>query len=207
MINKDDILKAYNSRHACKLFDDSKKIPKEDMEFILETARLSPSSFGMEHWHILNITNEDLRKELKPVCWDQAQITSCSNLLILLAKKDMFEGSSEYVEQMFNRRGLSPEHTKAYIAKYTQFVEARPSKIEWSQKQCYIAGANMATTAAMLGVDSCFIEGFEKEKVEKVLGIDTTKEELAFILALGYKANETTPKFRLPIEQVVTNIE
>jgi len=85
--SKEDILKAFHERHACKLFDDKKKIPKEDFDFLLEIGRLSPSSFGMEHWKFLVITSQDLKEKLRPVCWNQPQITTCSHLVAYLAKK------------------------------------------------------------------------------------------------------------------------
>jgi Nitroreductase len=71
--SKEDILEAFHERHACKLFDDKKKIPKEDFDFLLEIGRLSPSSFGMEHWKFLVITSQDLKEKLRPVCWNQPQ--------------------------------------------------------------------------------------------------------------------------------------
>ncbi len=84
---KEDFIKAMNFRHACKVFDESKKISDEDIHYILEAGRKSPSSFGMEAWKFLVITNEELRAKLRPLCWDQVQITSCSHLVVVLAGK------------------------------------------------------------------------------------------------------------------------
>ena len=72
-------------RHACKVFDENKKISDTDMKDILEFGRFSPSSFGMEAWKFLVISNEDLKAKLRPACWDQVQVTSCSHLVIVLA--------------------------------------------------------------------------------------------------------------------------
>ena len=88
MSKKDDFLKIMNFRHACKIFDESKKISDDDMHHILEVARTSPSSFGMEAWKFLVITNDTLREELKPFCWNQPQITTCSHLVVVLAGID-----------------------------------------------------------------------------------------------------------------------
>lgn len=78
-------MEAMDFRHACKIFDETKKISDEDMKFILEVARKSPSSFGQEGWKFLVITNEELKAKLRPFCWDQPQVTTCSHLVIILA--------------------------------------------------------------------------------------------------------------------------
>jgi len=91
---ENNFTKALNFRHACKVFDDTKKISDEDMKFILESARKSPSSFGMEGWKFLVITNEELKAKLRPACWDQIQLTSCSHLVIALTNIDSVKPES-----------------------------------------------------------------------------------------------------------------
>ena len=66
-----DFTKAMEFRHACKLFDETKKIDTQTIKSILEIGRLSPSSFGMEPWKFLVITNEKLKEQLRPLCWNQ----------------------------------------------------------------------------------------------------------------------------------------
>ena len=82
---QNEFIKAMEFRHACKIFDETKKISEEDMRLILEMGQKSPSSFGMEAWKFLVITNEDLKARLRPACWNQVQVTSCSHLVIILA--------------------------------------------------------------------------------------------------------------------------
>ncbi|WP_200762915.1 NAD(P)H-dependent oxidoreductase [Nitrosophilus alvini] len=203
---KEQFLKAMYFRHACKVFDETKKIPKDDFEYILECGRLSPSSFGMEHWRFLVITDENLKKRLKPVCWNQAQITTCSHLVVIKAQKEILKPDSDYVRKMFERRGLPEDMTKAYIQKYTEFMQEKKDEEKlfcWSAKQCYIALANMMTGAAFIGIDSCPIEGFEKEKVENILNIDTKKEEVAVLSAFGYRVQPQPKKVRLSLSEIV----
>jgi len=121
-------MKAMDFRHACKVFDEKKKISEEDMRFILEVGRKSPSSFGLE----------------------------------------------------------SDENIYA-----------------WTSKQSYIAAANMMTSAAFIGIDSCPIEGYEKDKVEQILQLDTTKFQLSLVLPFGYRAQPQPTQIRLPFEDVV----
>jgi nitroreductase len=206
-MKKDEILKIHNFRHACKVFDESKKISQSDLSTILETGRLSPSSFGMEQWKFVVVQNKELKQKLRPYCWDQAQITTCSDLVILLAKIDDIKAGSKYTREMLARRGLDKDSFDAYCKRYDGYVNALPDIEFWSQKQSYIAGANMATTAAMLEIDSCFIEGFEKDKVEEILSIDTSKYSLSYMLALGYRVNPQKDKLRLGFDDVVEFIK
>ena len=87
-------MEAMDFRHACKIFDETKKVSTEDMNYILEAGRKAPSSFGMEPWKFLVITNKELKEKLKPVCWDQAQITTCSHLVVILAAIDAVKPES-----------------------------------------------------------------------------------------------------------------
>ena len=204
-MKKEEILEAYNFRHACKIFDETKQISDDDFHFILETARLSPSSFGMEHWRFLVIENQELREKIKAEAWNQAQITTASHLVVVLTKTASV-ADDEYITRLFSRRGLDAEAQKGYIKRYKDYIEVRPI-YEWAARQCYIAAANMTTSAAMIGIDSCFIEGFSKEGVENILEIDTTKEDVALILTFGYRVNPQPQKHRLSMDEIVEYIK
>jgi len=206
-MNKNKFLEIMNFRHACKVFDENKKILSEDLEFILEAGRLSPSSFGMEPWKFLVIQNQDLKEKLRPLCWNQPQITTCSELIVILAKIEDLKPYSKYVKYMFSRRGLLDEHYDAYLYKYASHLENtmrnNESILAWSAKQCYIAMGNMMSGAASIGIDSCPIEGFEIENVEKILNIDTTKYRVCVLVPFGYRLNTQPNKFRLDTQDIV----
>ena len=198
-------------RHACKAFDENKTIPDEQMRYILETGRKSPSSFGMEGWKFLVITNEALKAKLRPACWDQVQITSSSHLVIVLAAIENVKVESGEVKKRFARREMPQESLDMYMDIYAKHLEKTLSTDEniyhWTAKQTYIALANMMTAAAFIGIDSCPIEGFEKEKIELDLELDTTKWQVSVIVPFGYRINEQSSQLRLPFDEVVEFIE
>jgi len=202
---------AMNFRHACKIFDENKTITDEEMHYILEAGRTSPSSFGMEGWKFLVISNEDLKAKLRPFCWDQVQVTSCSHLVIILAAIDSLKVENGEVEKRFRRREMPKETLDFYMDIYAKHLEETLSTDEniyhWTSKQSYIALANMMTAAAYIGVDSCPIEGFNKEKLELVLGIDTNKYQVSVVLPFGYRVNEKSSQLRLPFDSVVEFIK
>lgn len=199
-------LEAMKFRHACKSFDTSKTIPAEQFEQILEVIRTSPSSFGMEPWRILVIRNEKLRKALKASCWNQSQITECSELIIFTTDNDTVRSDSPYVRKMFERRGLPPEAVDTYMGVYKNYLE--PIECDeillenWTAKQCYIALANAMTYAATLTIDSCPIEGFDKEEVEAILDIEYG-HSVAVICAFGYRVNPQSDQKRLSLKEIV----
>ena len=194
------IIKALKFRHACKKFNPSQKISQKDLDIILDAACLSPSSFGMEAWKFLVIESDDLRKKLRPACWDQPQVTDSSHVIVILTRPTVVVPDSEWVKSNFNRRKLPEDATRAYIERYKWYMDTEVfpimSAYAWCAKQCYISLGNIMTTAASLGIDSCPMEGFEKEKVEKILEIDTQEFEVAVLVALGYRAGEQTPRIR-----------
>ena len=97
-------MEAMDFRHACKVFDDTKKINDEDLKYILEIGRKSPSSFGMEPWKFLVITNDELREKIRPLCWNQPQITTSSHLVIILATIEDVKPESGTPLRKFSRR-------------------------------------------------------------------------------------------------------
>jgi nitroreductase len=208
---KNDFLKAMDFRHACKIFDENKKINSEDINFIMELARKSPSSFGMEPWKFLVITNQELKAKIRPACWNQVQITSCSHLVVVLARIEDVKVESGIPLKRFSRREMPQDKLDFYMDLYAKHLSKTLSTDEniwyWTSKQTYIPLANMMTAAASIGVDSCPIEGFEKEEVEKILNLDTSKYQLSVILPLGYRLNEQSSQQRLPFDEVVEFIE
>lgn len=206
-----DFLKAMDFRHACKVFDKNKKISDEDIRYILECARKSPSSFGMEAWKFLVITNDKLREKLQPFCWNQPQITTCSHLVVVLAGIESVKPESGMPKKRFLRREMSQETLDFYLNLYENHLKNTLSSNDniyaWTAKQTYIAAANMMSGAAFIGIDSCPIEGFEKEKIEEILELDRTKFQVAMLLPFGYRINEQSVQLRLDFDEVVEFID
>ncbi|WP_392553132.1 NAD(P)H-dependent oxidoreductase [Orbus wheelerorum] len=205
----DKLTQAFNFRHACKVFDDTKQISREEIDYILDAGRQSPSSFGMEPWHFVIISDIAIKQRLKPLCYGQEQITSCSDLIIVLYRKDtQFTMQSEYLRQTVQRtlpvEGASFDLDAAcqYFINYcTKGLPEGISINNWSEMQCYIASANMMTAAAYHGIDSCAIGGFQGEKViaelEKQLPqLSINNFGVALCLAFGYRKNTQTEQVR-----------
>ena len=215
MISRQDILDAFNFRHACKTFDPARKIHAEDSNLILETGRLSPSSFGYEPWRFLVIQNMALREKLLTVTWGaKGQFPSASHVIAILVRKDDMRPGSAYTENFMRNVQKLPEEGIARRTKfYRQFHESDfrlqdpRALFDWGCRQAYIALGNMMTAAAMLGIDSCPIEGFNQAGAEQVLvdaGVMDPKQfGLAVMVAFGYRINPQPAKTRQAQDQVI----
>ena len=209
--SKEECKKTIEFRHACKTFCKKKIISDEDIRFILEAGRMAPSSFGMEGWKFLVITNQELKERLRPLCWNQAQITTCSHLIVILAAIDALRPSSGIPQKRFARRRLPKEKEEAYIKLYSEFmaeeIENDAKMFAWSAKQTYLAAMQMMLAAASLEIDSCPIEGFEREKVEELLGIDIKQYRVSLLLPFGYRIYPQSEHLRRDFDDVVEFIE
>ncbi len=217
-VPKEDILKAFRYRHATKEFDASKKLTEEDINFILEIARLSPSSFGFEPWHFIVVQNSDLREALKPVAWGAPlKLDTASHFILGLSMKaPLTKWNSNYINRMLTEIKQMPEDViKMYLKFYREFQErdfdldTDKKLFDWASKQCYIALGNMMTAAALNGIDSCPIEGFHQSKVEDLLAekfdVDTIKYGLSYMVAFGYrKTDPHHPKTRRDLSEIVS---
>jgi len=216
-MNKDDILKVFKFRHACKEFNPDKKISDEEFDFILETARLSPSSFGIEPWEFLIVQNPEIREKLKAYTWGgQKQFPTCSHLVVCLVKKACFmKHDSDYVKYFM--RDIQKNTDEMYdlrsklLKKFQEsdfaLLDNDRALFDWSCKQTYIALGNMLTSAAMIGIDSCPIEGFQKIEVEEVLAqscnIDIEKYGVSYMVTFGYRINPQKTKTRQEAKDII----
>ena len=219
MIDKEQILNAYNFRHACKLFDTKKIISDDDINFILETARLSPSSFGFEPWHFVVLQDKKLRTKLKENAWGAtAKLDTASHFILgLTMKAPLMKYDSPYIKTFMEKVQQLPENVvKGKGEMFETFQKSDfdltddRKLFDWASKQCYIALGNMMTSAAMIGIDSCPIEGFKQQETEKILrediGIDTSLYGISYMVAFGYRVNETRAKTRRLLNEIVTFI-
>jgi nitroreductase len=198
---RDEFMQALKFRHACKLFDETRTLARADRDYILEAGRLAPSSLGLEPWRFLVIDDRELRRRLRAACWNQSQITTASTVIVILALKSELMPETGYARKMLQRLVASDSEVEEAMQIYHDIV--RGDLAAWSVAQCHIAATEMMMAAAVIGIDSCPMGGFEPEAVAETLQIDRSKVEVALLLALGYRAQPQPPKHRLPLAQVV----
>ncbi|MFA5083271.1 MAG: NAD(P)H-dependent oxidoreductase [Hydrogenophilaceae bacterium] len=195
------ILDLFRRRYACHAFLKDRAIAQADLDTVLEAGRLSPSSFGLEHWKFLVITQAEEKARLQAVCFNQPQVGDASVVLVILAKIAEMDPDTNYIRTLMARE-YPGEALAPALANYRGF-HANTDVKAWSISQCHIAAANMMTAAAAVGLDSCAIGGFLADEVKKILDIDGARYEIALILPLGYCAEPAPEKQRLPLAELV----
>jgi nitroreductase len=216
MKKKQEILDAFNFRHATKEYDESKKISKEDFNFILETGRLSPSSFGFEPWKFLIVQSPEFRERLMKIApGAKDKLRGASHFIIILTRVDIRYDSEYIIHHMKTVQKMPDQFVEMLVQGLKQFQETNwklsendRALFDWSSKQTYIALANMMTAAAQIGIDSTPIEGFNFDEVRAFLEreglLDKGHFEPSVMVAFGYRKEEPKrPKTRKNLNEIV----
>jgi nitroreductase len=210
----DTLLHALHWRYATKKFDPAKKIPAADWQALEQALVLSPSSAGLQPWKFIIVTDPTVKARLRPAAWDQSQVADCSHFVVLAVRKDL---GSEHVDRHIGRmaevRGVAPES----LGKFRQMITGNLDKARaearldiWQSHQVYIALGQFIASAALLGVDTCPMEGFDPAKFDEILGLPGTGFASVVCCAAGYRAADdkyaTTKKVRFKPDEVIVRI-
>jgi nitroreductase len=206
-----DLLVALNWRYATKQFDPARKIPPVDWKALEEALRLAPSSFGIQPWKFIVVETPALRAKLREVSWGQSQVTDASHLVVLAVKQAVDAAHLDrYFADTAGTRGVPVESLAGFRKVIDGFVagKAKAGQLEsWSAKQIYIAAGQFMTAAAVLGVDTCPLEGIDPAKYDDLLGLVGTGWATQMAIAAGYRSGDdkyaATPKVRFPAAEVI----
>ena len=191
-ISVEELLAAQRWRYATKLFDPSRTIPADQWQALEDCLVLSPSSYGLQPWKFLVIDDPALRRELRPHSWNQSQITDCSHLVVLLAQRTVTAAdANRFVASLAAARGQELSSLDAYrqMIQVDLIDGPRAAEIErWASNQLYIALGNLMTSAALLGIDTCPIEGFSPADYDRILGLESSPFRSRVVCACGYRS-------------------
>lgn len=209
-----ELLNKLQWRYATKAMDPQRAVPTDKVERIIEAARLAPTSSGLQPFEILVVTNADVRARIKPVSWDQAQVTDGSHLLVFAAWDDY---TPERINGMFDYtndvRGFKNEGWEAYRRQLLATYPPRGPEVNFQHaaRQAYIGLGAAVIAAAFEEVDCVPMEGFDPAAVDEILGLRARGLRSVVMLPLGYRKAEqdwlvNLPKVRRPREQFVTDV-
>ena len=178
-------------RYATKAFDPSAKIPADIWSSLEDTLVLTPSSYGLQPWKFLVITNDAVRESLVPHAWGQRQVADCSHFVVMCAKTNLDEAYVDsYVNDIATKRNIPATALVGLrgmiLASLAQMNDAIVS--HWAAKQCYIALGNFMTAAALAGIDTCPMEGFVQEQFDEILGLSAQGLTAVVCCPAGYRA-------------------
>jgi nitroreductase len=205
-----ELLAALHFRYATKQFDSERKIADETWEVLEQALVLAPSSFGLQPWKFIVINDPDLRTRLRQHSWNQSQITDASRLVVFTTRTDMTEPD---VDRFMSRLAAVQDRDPATLEGYRNIVLSfaaamnREARHAWNSRQTYIALGQFMTAAAMVGVDTCPIEGFDPAGYDEVLELTGSGYTTSVACAAGYRSPAdkyaATPKARFPLEELI----
>lgn len=182
---------ALHWRYATKKFDPSRKISEQDLSILLESVRLSPSSYGLQPFKVILVESPEIREQLKAHSWNQTQTTEASHFLVFAANKQLADTD---IDSHIERTAKTRERAISELKGYGDFVKSKVQLLNsdeianWNAKQAYIAMGFLLFQAALLEIDATPMEGLDPAAYDAILGL--TDHHTAFAVAVGYRSEE-----------------
>jgi nitroreductase len=213
-MTNEELLTALNWRYATKIFDATKKIPADAWKTLEQSLVLTPTSYGLQPYKFLVISNPAKRAELLPHSWNQRQVVDASHFVVFTARTKMTEADvDKLIKRTTDLRKLPADALNAYRGMMLGDVVNGPrgkTAHEWATRQTYIALGNLMTCAAVLGVDACPMEGLNPVEYDKVLNLNGSGYATVVACALGYRAASdkyaSLAKVRYETKEIVQHI-
>ena len=205
-----ELIDSLKWRYATKKFDSSKKLSDEQVSTLAESLQLSASSFGLQPWKFIFVSDQDIKRELFEHSWKQNQVKDCSHHLVFCHKEDFtHQDVDHFLESCVDQRSVELESLKSYGDVIKAFLAKRPKeqKQQWMKDQVYLALGGLLVTCAVLQIDACPMEGIVPKEYDRVLGLDQSGWMTTVACALGFRSSDDKysklAKVRYPLEEVV----
>ena len=212
-VTTENLLSALRWRYATKKFDPIRKIPGETWDAIEESLVLTPSSFGLQPWKFMMIADPAVRAALTGVSWNQPQVNDASHYVVLTARTDLNSPDIDaWMERMTEVQGTSLESVAPLKGMIEGFASSMSQEARqgWNIRQAYIALGQLMTSAAMLGIDACPMEGISAVDYDRILGLEGSGYATVVACALGYRAADdkyaAAPKARFEKSRVIARV-
>jgi nitroreductase len=212
-LSGESLIQQLQWRYATKKFDATRKVSAKDWTTLEEALVLTASSYGLQPWKFIIVTDPALKAKLRPASWNQSQVEDCSHLVVLAAKQDITETDVDFfIARIAEVRGVTIESLAGYKGFMMGDLVNGPRHAiikEWAARQTYIAMGNLLTSAAVLGIDACPFEGIEPPKYDEILGLVGSGYATVAACPVGYRAADdkyaSTPKVRFATKDVIVH--
>ncbi|WP_028693834.1 NAD(P)H-dependent oxidoreductase [Pseudomonas cremoricolorata] len=186
------LLDSLHWRYATKSYT-AETIAQDKLDFILEAIRLAPSSSGLQPYTVFVIRDPALRARLRPLCYDQAQITQASHLLVFAAwdayTTERINGFFEFSNDIRQLPGsVTDDYRLSLLDSFGAMSQAQQTA--HAAKQCYIALGFGLLAAAEARIDASPMEGFDNQAVDELLQLPEQGLHSAVLLALGHRDSD-----------------
>ena len=214
-LSPNQIIETLNWRYATKEFNPDKTIPDDVWHALEQSLVLAPSSFGMQPWKFFVVRNPQIRQQLVEDSFNQTKVAEASHLVVLAIKKDIgVDDVPNYIKRVSEVRGVPKAELEGLANMIKGYLKAPPFPLQpdkWSAKQVYLALGFFLYSAALLGIDTCAMEGFVPAKYDEILGLSEKGYSAVVLCVAGYRAEDDQAadqaKVRYQTDQVVEYID
>ena len=207
------IIEKLNWRYATKKFDTTKQLSDSQLEILKEAFNLTALSYGLQTLKMVVVSDKSIRENLVALAFGQRQVADASHLFVLCIQNEI---DTDDVEEHFDNvkaiRNTPDEILDPFKEQLKSTIETMPDskKSDWATKQAYIALGNLMTVCAIEEIDSCPMEGFLPEELDKVLNLDKHELKSVLLLPVGFRAEDdmfaSLKKVRKPISDTVLEL-
>jgi len=179
-------------RAAIKQFDPKKKLSGQQLEELLASVQLAPSSAGLQPYRILVVEDAGIRAKLREAAFGQAQLTEASQIIIFAAETKVDEELvKNYIDNVATTRGVDRAQLAGFEGMVNGSLASKSSeeRTTWAQKQAYIAVGVLTVAAAELHIDACTMEGFSPAAFDEILGLTDKGLTASVIMAIGFRSD------------------
>ena len=194
-----DAVEAIRSRRAVKHFDENHSMTEEEVNEFLSLAVLSPTAFNIQNWRYVVVTDPALRKQIREVAWDQAQVTDTSLFIVLCADLKAWE------KQPGRYWVNAPKEVQEFMIPAIDDYYRGKDQVQRDEamRSCGIAAQTLMLTAKSMGYDSCPMDGFDFEKVAEIIKLPDD-HVIAMFVAIGKGTKEAWPRpGQLELDEVI----
>ncbi|MCK5126770.1 MAG: nitroreductase family protein [candidate division Zixibacteria bacterium] len=196
-----DTKTAIETRRSVKHFDPNHKMTNEEKQELFHLAMQSPTAFNIQNWRFVDVADTELRKQIRAVSWDQAQVTDASMLIVVCADLKAWEK-----EPKRYWKNVSEEVQQFMLPAIEQYYQGRDQvQRDEAFRSCGIAAQTLMLAAKAMGYDSCPMDGFDFDAVGKLINLPED-HIIAMFVVIGKGTKEAWPKpGQLPMDEVVIN--
>lgn len=191
-VSHTDLLEQLRWRYAVKKFDPTRSIPADVWHVLEQTLVLTPSSYGLQPWRFEVVTDPAIKRQLPALSWGQSQVVDASHVVVFAIRSPLtVEHVERYIERITEVRGTPPDALRGFQRMIVQSIEqahAANQLDEWNARQVYIALGSFMTAAALLGIDTCPMEGIEHARYDEFFDLTSAGYKTAVVCVAGYRA-------------------
>ena len=200
-------------RYAVKRFDSTRKLTKDQIDYLKEAINFIPSSYGLQPYKVLEIESKEIREKLKEAAYGQPQLTEAAHVFVFANFTDYNRDKVDaFIKLTAETNNVPEENSNGYRDMLNGIISSMtPEQVStWNSKQVYIALGALLSAAAEQEIDAAAMEGFDKAKFDEILGLKAKGLTSVCIGAVGYRSpedqNQFLKKVRKPMDQLFEKI-